>query len=87
MIVEDILSAIKVGRVSNSISLLGAYIQDSLALSLRGYTIYIWLDSNKYTESLKYLRRFRSFGIDCRIIHTDKDPKCYDTLEIEERLK
>lgn len=89
VIVEDILSAIKVGRITNCIAILGTSINDTILKYLLQYKSYIiWLDNDNrvvINNSIKLLKRLRLFG-KVKYINTDKDPKEYTDKEIEEIL-
>ena len=89
VLVEDILSAIKVGRVTNAVALLFATIPRKLVQSLveRGYqTIYIWLDPDKAEYTARQLMRLRSFNYPVRRVYSPRDPKCYNEVAIREFL-
>lgn len=89
VLVEDILSAIKVGRIVQSIALLGSYIPESLYRKLHKFSaVKIWLDYDKLSNSIKYSRRLSSVvGVPTRPIITTLDPKEYTTQEIKEILQ
>ena len=88
-IVEDIVSAIKVGRYTDSIAVLGSYVSDNILDILRTVTVAngeitrtnhydrvnIWLDDDKYFEGLKFAQRLRTFGLNVVTIKTKLDPK------------
>lgn len=88
-IVEDILSAIIVGRECNTYALLHASIPDSLISDLYTIyeTIYLWLDPDKRGEMAASVLRYRSIGINVFMILSDKDPKCYSKIEIRRYLQ
>lgn len=86
VLVEDIISAIKVARHSECVALLGSYITDDLILSLALHRVLIWLDEDKKNEAVKYLMRMKSLGIAATLRVTSKDPKEYSTDEIKEIL-
>lgn len=76
VMVEDILSAIKVGRQFNSIALLGSYLPDSMLPVFKKYNkVFIWLDADKYKESIKMMQKLGARGTPTRVISTPKDPK------------
>jgi hypothetical protein len=90
VLVEDILSAIKVGRVVSAVGLLFATIPRALVQSLveRGYTrIWLWLDADKAGYSARQLIRLRSFNYPVRRVYSPLDPKCYSEKEIREFMK
>jgi len=89
VLVEDMISAIKVGRVANCIGLLGSYIPDKLILDLdKVYKrIIIWLDSDKLGYAfLRRVERYQQFGLNVSGIYTKQDPKWYSESEISNRV-
>lgn len=91
VIVEDMLSAIKVGRQFASIPLFGSNIPLKLLTKLKAAfkQVGIWLDKDKAQESLRSrLRASQLFGLDnVQSIVTDKDPKEYSNDEIQKFVK
>ena len=78
VLVEDYLSAIKVGRVCKTIALFGTKIpKDVWQTAIRAKKVYIWMDYDAISKSL-YTRAYP--------IITNGDPKCFSTLEIERIL-
>jgi len=89
VVVEDILSACKVGLVTNAVSLLGSYIPDSFVNVCKDFDkIYIWLDRDKLREALKYANRLR-YLLNKQVIVICKplDPKEYSIEVIREILE
>ena len=86
VLVEDFVSAIKVGRQYNAIPILGSFVPIDLILSLvyQQPRLRIWLDRDKALEAIKYSNRARQFIPDCATIITEKDPKEYSDKEIKE---
>jgi hypothetical protein len=89
VLVEDIISAINVGKQTISCCcLFGSNLSLSKmqALSLMGKDKFIlWLDKDKERESIKRTEELRYLGFNCYSLTTDKDPKYYsqeDTLNI-----
>ena len=89
LLVEDILSAIKVGRKSDCVALLYAYIPDKLVMNLAEQyeEIVFWLDPDKWNRMLGRVNRWRSFGVNVRCIRSNQDPKYYNDDEIIEKLE
>ena len=85
VVVEDILSALKVSYVRTAVALLGSYIPDSLMWRLRdrGAGVTLWLDRDKTDRALHYMRRFRAIGVPTRIRSTTMDPKAYSPDRIQ----
>lgn len=85
VIVEDALSAIKVGRVLPSISLMGFKPSDGFMSAVKDYDkFFIWLDNdNKYVKlgQSELSTRLGIYG-HTHVIHTDKDPKMHSEQEI-----
>ncbi len=83
IIVEDIVSAIKVGRLYNCKPLFGSYIDISTIYNIyKDYNIFLWLDLDKRLESYKVSSKLNTIGISSRVIVTKNDPKDYSTDEI-----
>jgi hypothetical protein len=89
VLVEDIISTIKVGRVTDCYGLLYAYIPDDLVLKLAVTydTIILWLDWDKLTRMVSRVNRYRAFGLNVKKVATLQDPKAYDTARIREELE
>jgi len=89
VVVEDILSCIVVGKVSDCYALLNATVPDRLIFKLaREYKqIYLWLDRDKHSKMTGWCLRYRSFGFPVRVIKTDRDPKYYYKEEIMQCVK
>lgn len=88
VIVEDILSAIRVGKHIDSCSLLGTKITTSQAAELGKYAeVTTWLDSDKAGRSGAYKIR-KTLGLITEVsnILTDKDPKELSDKQIKEAL-
>ena len=89
VLVEDILSAIKVGRTHATLCLFGSHVSDHLLWRLRKLLephldLTMWLDSDKLGTSLKTAQRASGMGFTTRVIHTDLDPKAYPDHHIKE---
>ncbi len=87
VIVEDIISAIRLARKTSSSCLFGSFVDYSKYINI--YNIYkpkeyiIWLDDDKKKESYLYSYNLNKLGIQSRVISTKLDPKCYSDSEIE----
>ena len=88
VLVEDIISSMKVSRLIQSSPLFGSVISPRRFTILRHFydTLYIWLDPDKQKEALKFAQKGRLFGFDCHVILSDKDPKEHSIEEIEQYL-
>lgn len=85
--VEDIFSAIKVGNTGRLCqSLLTTYLPYELYPLLKGWDTIIWLDSDAYDKALKYVAQLGSNGVTARAVYTTKDPKAYNSKQIEEAI-
>lgn len=89
VLVEDIISAIKVSRVVDSIALIGSHPTPEVInwIAKRYKNIFIWLDNDK-PEVIKMQNKLHSlFRVlvpgKVKLILTDKDPKEYSTEEIK----
>ncbi len=88
VIVEDILSAIRVGKSLPAVALLGSYIPDSIRELLKPYSkVLIWLDPDKISTAYKYATKLAPVtGKQFRVVLGSKDPKEYSDGEIKEKL-
>lgn len=95
VITEDALSALKIasgraqiGHAFDAMPLLGTHLPTNKLMALKGYkSISIWLDHDKYKESIKICNKFRAVGTYARAIYTPKDPKEYSYEEIQKILR
>lgn len=89
VIVEDIVSAIKVGRQRRTMPLFGSSLSLRRALRLRylANNIIFWLDADKFKESVDFSKQLQMYGIECRSIFTEKDPKTYSDEQINDFLR
>lgn len=87
VLVEDIVSAIKVGTSGFAgVCLFGSHVSyKTLKNVAKDFSrISMWLDPDKRTTSIKFQRKFRSLGKEIKIIITNKkDPKEYSKKEIK----
>ena len=93
LVVEDVLSAIKIARLSQegycATPLLGSSMPKQVEHELvkRYDSIYVWLDRDKAKTALKMRNRLRSLGVSSKAIVTPLDPKEYNRTEISKWLK
>jgi signal recognition particle subunit SEC65 len=89
VVVEDAISSIKVGKVEDTYAVLSAFIKDELLMHLKDkyQTIWLWLDPNKRKHMNDRRMRFRSIGVDVRVMNSSKDPKEYTLEQIENKLE
>jgi hypothetical protein len=89
VLVEDMLSAMKVSNIAHSIALLGVYIPDLLVDKLQksGKKVVVWLDRDKTSLSLKHAAKLRGRGIETRMRSTSLDPKKYSIQQLKEILQ
>lgn len=89
VLVEDIVSAIKVSEVQTALPIFGSVISTRLLTRLKflGYnTIIIWLDPDKRKEAIKFTLMARNCGLESHPIFSDFDPKDYDVDKIRHML-
>jgi hypothetical protein len=86
VLVEDIISAIKVGRQYGTKPLFGSYIDIANIYKLyKKYNtkkIVLWLDKDKQRHAYQTSVKLNSIGINSNVIVTLKDPKEYNNEEI-----
>ncbi len=91
VVVEDILSAIKVGKVVPTASILGTTLTDERALRIakENHTVVLWLDSDKAGQkgTRKAAKKLQMLGVKVYKVETQTDPKTYNLSEIEDKLK
>lgn len=84
VVTEDLISAIKVARVTSALSLFGTFL-NSIP---EGYESYrLWLDKDKQISSLQQCKKWRQFGYDIKPIVTELDPKEYNSHQIKEFIE
>jgi len=86
VIVEDIISAIRIGGTWEyaAMPLFGSHISTRKMLVMGRYfkEVVMWLDKDKEKESIKFSQKMRDFGINARTVISDNDPKEYSDSEI-----
>jgi len=89
VIVEDVISALRVSKYIDVICLGGtSWTTETILPELLKYKkIIVWLDGDKagHNASWKFAVEFRVFR-DIKEIRTKKDPKCYDDKELKGSL-
>jgi ribosomal protein S27AE len=80
ILVEDLLSAIKIGRIACAMPLWGSEASTPLLVRLKSHTngVVLWLDSDKWKNSHDIVKRAQSVGLAGLSVFTNKDPKEYD---------
>ena len=88
VLVEDIISAIKVGRQFTAIPMMGSMPPKDTERHLKGFkNVYVWNDLDKAKESLKTARNLSErLGTRVKVIIKPLDPKEYSDLEISNIL-
>lgn len=89
VLVEDVLSAIKVSRVNDCCALLKTAIHDILLyrLALQYKNVVLWLDADMYSHmTKKLLPKIKPYFNSVKIVLSDADPKTYSTKEIRKFL-
>lgn len=85
VVVEDLLSAIRVGKFTTSCAVLGTHLTDELVLTALQYPlILLWFDGDPAGREAdkNFGDRLRSYGVRVLSIRTSKDPKEYCDDEI-----
>lgn len=89
VLVEDIISATKVGHITPALCLFGSNISLKRLATLKqlGYTkIIIWLDWDKKEYAIDASRLAQSIGLGAQVIHTKLDPKEYSYEQLARYL-
>ena len=84
VLVEDLISSIKVSRFSRSMCLFGSDLRLSVVnrLTLITDNIILWLDHDKTKESHRFSRVYSSRFVSFRVVSSLKDPKEVPSEEI-----
>lgn len=90
VILEDVMSAIRVGRISSAVSILGTAMPSEKADTIRqlGKTPVVWLDGDRPGKkaSQRLITTFELMGLSPRLVVSAKDPKLYTNKQIWETL-
>jgi len=89
VLVEDIVSAIKVSKIKGSIPIFGSSISSKQLLRLKTVVdkVWVYLDPDVRTKSVSIASLARLLGLEAYVIFSDKDPKEHTHEEIQEYLK
>ena len=86
VLTEDVLSAFRVGQVTEAWSLLGTNLTDPVLVRIieRGGKVRVWLDPDAAGRkaSRTIINRLTACGVDASAIHTQRDPKLYSRRDI-----
>lgn len=86
VLTEDVLSAFRVGQLTEAWSLLGTNLTDPVLARIlkRGGAVRVWLDPDKAGRkaSRTILNRLTACGVDADAITTQRDPKLYSRRDI-----
>lgn len=88
VLVEDIVSAIKISRFESALPLFGSYISAKRLQSItqRYSSLIIWLDPDKRKEALQFQKIGLQYCANVYVVFSDKDPKELDNNKLEEIL-
>ena len=89
ILVEDIVSAIKVSRQRGAIPIFGSSISAKQILRLKTVVdeVWYWLDPDMRTKSVKMAKLSNLLGLPAHVIFSDKDPKEHDHESITNILR
>ena len=90
ILVEDVISAIKISRTTPCLCLFGSFVDLNKICTIykekHPKNFIIWLDKDKEKESRLYSLQLNKIGIPTSVISTTLDPKSYSSNEIEQEL-
>ena len=88
ILVEDIVSAIKLGNVCGAIPIFGSTLSPQMVVRLKNVVseIKIWLDPDMRSKSIKYTQLCSVIGLPATVVLSDKDPKEHSYIEIDKIL-
>ena len=86
IIVEDMVSAIKISRQFVVMPLLGSFLSTDRALRLNRFfdKLVFWLDYDKAESAMKQALRMKVYAFKTSVIITREDPKAYSDEEISD---
>lgn len=91
VLVEDILSAIKVGRVHHATAMLGLNLTDERAMTIASVNtdVIVWTDNDRAGKQgrLTATRQLLLLGMNTFWVRSECDPKTYNLEEIREHLR
>jgi len=89
VLVEDIISAIKVSRLIGTIPIFGSSISAKQILRLKTVVdeVWYWLDPDMRAKSVKMMKLSNLLGLPAHVIFSDKDPKEHDHDDIANILR
>lgn len=90
VLVEDLISAHKVGRVAKALPLFGTMVYPRVIATLRALKrpVTLWLDADQYTLLPPKINRLQTFlDVPVRFVKTEKDPKAMSLEDIDWILK
>ncbi|CAB4241335.1 putative DnaG-like primase [uncultured Caudovirales phage] len=88
VLVEDVISAIKISKFTSCMVLFGTNISLNhvkTALEAKKQVV-IWLDKDKRNKSIRDASRLRGFGLSVGVVFSEKDPKELTNSEIVKKL-
>lgn len=88
VLVEDVVSAIIVSRVCAAMPIFGSKIglERFKTLATRFDGVVVWLDPDMKKQAVVEAKNASLFGLDSRVVFSDKDPKEHTIEEINEYL-
>lgn len=89
VLVEDLVSAIKVSRYACSMPLFTSHINKYQCYRLSKYyrNVILWLDPNMREKSIRLQKVMELFFDNVRIVYSERDPKEHSDREIQENVK
>jgi len=89
ILVEDIVSAIKLSNYTGAIPLFGSSLSTQQILRLRKVVneVWLWLDPDMRNKSVKFAHICNLLGLTAHVIFSDKDPKEHDHTDIANILR
>lgn len=92
ILVEDIISAIKLSKLTRAMPLYGSHVGIDRFKRLRmlvepSAEVWIYLDPDKRKESIVEARRGELCGLKTKVVYSERDPKEQSFTELKEILK
>lgn len=89
VVVEDVVSALKIARCCDSMPALGSGISLLKLARLKGFysRLIVWLDGNMLNNAIKLCGQAALVGMDAHPVYTELDPKEYSNTDINKYLQ
>lgn len=88
VLVEDVVSAIRVARQYHVACLFGLHLSDAQLQTIARQYLHVicWFDDFATSNALALSGRLHAYGVEAHVIWTQLDPKAYNDLEVRQHV-